>query len=109
LGKCSRRAPTEVTEPGLPSRVREIIEATGSQALESGIHSGIINKEGVTSRGVFDGGDQERNRAGRYCEWAKQTAPRWPRTARVLRTLADSYKRHARREDNEASVRANAE
>jgi hypothetical protein len=89
--------------------VREIVEATGSQALESGIHSGVVNKEGVTSRGVFDGGSQERDRATRYREWASQVAPEWPRTARMLRTLADSYKRRARREDLEADVRANTE
>jgi Helix-turn-helix domain len=92
------------TEP-----VREIIETIGSQNVESGVHTGVINDRGVTSRGVFDGGKQEWDLAMQYREWSTQTATDWRRTSRVLRGLAESYERDARREDAEAAVRGDTE
>ena len=85
------------------------MEATGSQALESGIHTGVVNNDGVTTRGVFDGGDLERNKAARYREWSKQVASGSPRTGRLLRRLAEGYERDARRHDDEAATRSDSE
>lgn len=81
--------------------IRDLIEDLGSKGLEIGLHLGVVNSRGVTSRGVYDGGDQERALAARYREWA-HTAERWPRTSRLLRELADDYERDARREDDRA-------
>lgn len=89
--------------------VRDIIETIGSTSVETGIHVGVVNARGITSRGVYDGGEQERELAQRYREWAQQTAGRWPRTSRVLRGLAESYERDARREDLRAAVTADTE
>lgn len=89
--------------------VREIVETIGSTSIESGIHVGVINSRGVTSRGVFDGGEQERELAIRYREWTTATAGTWPRTSRVLRQLAESYERDAHREDEWAELRADTE
>ena len=89
--------------------VREILESLVSRSLETGVHVGVINGRGVTSRGVFDGGDQERRLAAQYQEWATETSGRWPRTTRVLRGLAEEYERDARREDSWASTRADTE
>jgi hypothetical protein len=89
--------------------VREIIESTGSQNIESGIHTGVINDRGVTTRGVFDGGQQEWELAAHYRELSTQTATNWKRTSRVLRRLAEDYERQARRNDAEAAVRADTQ
>jgi excisionase family DNA binding protein len=89
--------------------VREIIETIGSQDLESGIHTGVINARGFTSRGIFDGGKLEWDLATRYRELSKQTASRWRRTSRVLRRLAEDYERQARQNDAEAAVRADTQ
>jgi hypothetical protein len=89
--------------------VREIVETIGSQSIESGIHTGVINDRGTTSRGVYDGGKQEWDLAAKYRDWSKQTATEWPRTSRVLRRLAESYERDARREDAEAILRGDTE
>lgn len=89
--------------------VRDIIETVGSKSIETGIHVGVANDRGVTTRGVYDGGQQERELAGRYRAWAKQTADDWPRTSRVLRGLAESYECDAQREDERARVRADTQ
>ncbi len=89
--------------------VRDIIETIGSQSIESGIHVGVINDRGITSRGVFDGGKQERELASRYRQWGKETAGEWPRTSRVLRGLAEDFERDAQREDERAELTSDTE
>jgi excisionase family DNA binding protein len=87
--------------------VRDLLESIASPHLESGVHTGVVNDRGFTSRGVFDGGEQERDLAARYNELATQASSNWPRTSRVLRQLAKSYEHDARRNDEEAAVRSN--
>jgi hypothetical protein len=89
--------------------VRDILEDIGSPSLETGVHIGAVNQRGVTTRDVYDGGQQERALAARYRQWAKQTAGSWPRTSRVLRGLAESYEREAQREDAQAEITADTE
>jgi excisionase family DNA binding protein len=89
--------------------VRRIVETVGSRSIESGIHTGVVNDRGFTSRDVFEGGKQEWALASKYRDWAKRTATDWPRTSRVLRGLAENYEREARREDDEAAIRGDTE
>lgn len=89
--------------------VRTIIESIGSPNIESGIHTGVRNDGGTTTRGVFDGGKQEWELAATYRDWAARTSTQWPRTSRILRGLAESYEQEARREDTEAARRADTE
>ena len=49
-------------------RVREIIENIGNLRLDTGQHIGKTNKRGITTRGVFDGGDRERDLEKKYRE-----------------------------------------
>lgn len=87
--------------------VRELIEDIGSRELETGLHIGRINSRGVTTRGAFDGGDQEKAIADGYRAWAAVTAGKWIRTTKLLRGLAESYDQDAQRLDAEAEVRGN--
>ncbi len=109
IGQMLAHSPAGADEAWPAEAVREIVEATGSQSLESGVHTGVINSDGVTTRGVFDGGDLERSKAARYWKWSKQVAPSSPRTGRLLRRLAESYERDARRHDDEATTRSDSE
>lgn len=86
--------------------LRDLLEMIGSRELENGVVLGRINSRGVTWRGVYDGGQQERDLAKQYREWSQLTRSRWPRTARILRELAESYEREARRQDLEAELDA---
>ena len=89
--------------------VRNIIEAIGSPGIEAGVHRGRVNSRGVTNRGVYEGGKQERELANEYLVWVKKTAHRWPRTARLLKQLAEGYEIDARRMDERANVSADTE
>ena len=79
--------------------IRNLIEDLDSDSFAQGLAIGRFNVRGVTSRGLFDGGRQEDALADQFDEWAKQTTPRWPRTGRMLREMAMSYRRQARRQD----------
>ena len=89
--------------------VRSIIEAIGSPSIEAGIHVGVVNDRGFTTRGPYDGGEKERNIAARYKRWAQQASGEWPRTSRILRRLAEEYEREAGRHDAEAQVSADTQ
>jgi hypothetical protein len=89
--------------------LRDLLEVIGSRELENGIVLGKLNSRGFTTRNVYEGGHQERQIAQQYREWSKITRTRWPRTARILRDLADSYERQARREDLEAELDADSD
>ena len=86
--------------------VADVVEAVASASLETGLHIGRLNSRGVTTRGAYDGGSQERELAAQYRAWAATRATTHRRTARVLRDLAEEYGRDAKREDNEAAMRA---
>lgn len=86
--------------------VRELLEAIGSRDLENGLVIGRINSRGVTWRGVYDGGEQERKLAASYRSGSNSTKAAWPRTSRVLREIAESYERDAKREDLRAELDA---
>jgi hypothetical protein len=85
--------------------VRDIIEDVGTRHLEAGIELGIRNSRGVTSRATDEGGDQERKLAEKYDEFATATTDAWPRTAAMLRRLAERYRDDARREDDDVAQR----
>ncbi|MDE0363366.1 MAG: hypothetical protein OXI74_19490 [Rhodospirillaceae bacterium] len=82
--------------------VRELLDSTMVPAIGIGFDVGTHNLRGVTSRGAFDGGDQERTLADKYAEWALAIASKWPHTAGLLWRIAESYQHEAQRIDQEA-------
>lgn len=89
--------------------VRVILETLKNSRLEAGMIRGRLNRRGVSSRGVFDGGVQEVALAERYREHSHRMNARWPRTAGILWGLAEDYEREAFREDVEAEQRGSQE
>ena len=83
--------------------VRDLLDDLGSRQIGNGFIIGKRNLRGTTSRGVFDGGEQERSLADGYRQDAARIAARWPLTAQLLRQLAASYESQARQEDQEAA------
>ena len=84
--------------------VRDLIESVGSEHLESGLRTGIYNNRGVTTREVGEGGRQERDLVANYREHAAALVDQWPRTARLLREIAETYQSEAGREDLQAEL-----
>lgn len=102
IGHILAHAPedSDGTWPTLP--VRTIIEVVGSSHIENGFRTEIYNKRGTHSRGLTDGGAQERDLAEKYRELALRISEGWPRTAAVLRTIADGYESEARMHDEQS-------
>ncbi len=81
--------------------MRELIERLGRSEADRGFEIEVRNSRGATSRGLTDGGEQERVLAAKYKELARKVADQWPRTARILRSVAKTYEEDARREDEQ--------
>jgi hypothetical protein len=105
IGRVLAHGPADTDGARPCEPIRALLERLQSPPLEEGIRVELYNSRGPTSRGVFDGGDQERVVAAGYAEQAEKFADRWPRTAALLRELAESYEREARRHDEEAERR----
>lgn len=93
-------------EPWPPLAVREVIEEVASETVEEGFYIGVVNRRGTSLRAHGAGGEQERQLASRFRGWAEALRIEWPRTARELRRVVESYERDARREDQCADLMA---
>lgn len=82
--------------------VRDLLEELQSDSVEEGFRVGIFNSRGVTVRSPGDGGQLERELASRYREQESKVAYQWPRTAALLRRLAQTYEWEARIIDDNA-------
>ncbi|NJR73285.1 MAG: hypothetical protein HC773_05475 [Scytonema sp. CRU_2_7] len=79
--------------------VREIIEEVASKQMERSIATGVFNKRGVWTKSIGEGGVQERELAETYRNYANAVRDTHPRTAAMLRSIADGYISDAHRED----------
>ena len=82
--------------------VRDIIESLECPDIEEGILLGRLNQRGVTTRGIYTGGIQERELAQKYHTGAQRIAIHYPRTARILRNIAADLDWQAHRFDKGA-------
>lgn len=84
--------------------VREVIEEVASKQIERAIATGVFNKRGVWTKSIGEGGVQERQLAETYHFYAAVLADSYPRTAAMLRSIAEGYISHAYREDIRAEL-----
>jgi len=87
------------------AEVAEIIEHRSSDSIERGIAVERFNMRGVTTRGPFDGGEQERALAERIGQWANLRTT-YPRTYALLSQMAAAWRREGEREDERAKLDA---
>jgi len=104
IGQAFAHVPVDADGIWPSASVRDLIEAVKSTSLENGAITGRLNSRGITSRGVYDGGNQERSLAEQYRQWSLAVQMRWPRTAHILRAIAESYERDAEHEDGRAQL-----
>jgi hypothetical protein len=99
IGHLLAHAPQEADGVWPHTCVREIIEGCQSSYLESGIHAGRITMRGAHGRNPLEGGRQERELGRQYRTWAKAVRARWPQTAGLLNSLAQTYESLGRFQD----------
>jgi hypothetical protein len=102
IGQILAHVPADADGVWPATCVREVIEASQSRELENGFVIGTQNKRGVTSRGMTDGGTQERGLAANFRKWAKATALEWHRTSAALARIAASYEELSQWHDERA-------
>lgn len=102
IGYLLAKAPAGADSVRPCEAVRDLLDSIGSLSVGDGFMAGTHNLRGITTRGAFEGGHQERTLADEYREQAAMIASKWPYTASLLRRVADSYQHEARRNDREA-------
>jgi hypothetical protein len=101
IGQALAYAPADAEGLFPPRVVRDLLEDLRADHIERGLEIGIVNRRGMTWRGMTDGGVQEWELAANYRRDAL-AASEWPRTKKILNGLAEHYEHDARREDDEA-------
>jgi len=105
LGEIMARGPSGPDGIFPSEPFRSVIEHVGTDEMLQGLSIGCFNKRGVHSRGMFDGGEQERDLAVHYRINAQELQFTHPKLAATLEQLAKSYDRHGAMEDSEARLR----
>ena len=99
----SRARPDE--EGRWPCRaVCEALERMSCGDVDRGFMIGRSRARGIVTRQVGEGGDQERELAAQYRNWAQQVAYEYPHVGGILKRIAEDYDSNAGREDTEASL-----
>ncbi len=88
--------------PCLP--VRELLEDSTAENIRSGFECGVRNNRGAHSRGILDGGEQERTLADHYRGLAQPLVGSYPNTAECLIEIARGYEHEARWHDDDADM-----
>lgn len=82
----------------------EIIDQVNSRRLNEGYQVGLFNSGGATWRGVYDGGDIERNRAAYFEDLESSYRMKFPVVAGIFKQLKEEYLHFAHGADRSAEL-----
>lgn len=105
LGEIIARGPSGPDGIFPAEPFRSIVEYVGTDDLLQGVSIGCFNKRGIHSRGMLDGGEQERDLAAQYRVNSQALQFSHPKLAATLEQLAKSYERDGAMEDSRARLR----
>jgi hypothetical protein len=104
VGRVLAHAPPD-PDGGWPHRVvRDEIERLSSDEVERALQMERFNMRGAHSRGIYEGGEQERDFA-KASYVAAEITTGWPRTSALLRATGKMWEEDARRADLDAAQR----
>jgi hypothetical protein len=104
LGQILAYAPPDADGIWPFKAARDVLDRPELEDVRSGFHTGCYNKRGVTSRAPDEGGGQERTLADSYRAHARAVQNSQPNLAAALEDLARTYERQGVREDVEAML-----
>jgi hypothetical protein len=79
-----------------------IIELINTDSLKRGYSSSMFNKRGSSRRGIFDGGDIEREKAKYFEGLVNDFKSKYPNVAEIFKNLKQGYLADAKRMDESA-------
>jgi hypothetical protein len=101
IGKILAQYPEDI--PEWPNKtIFQIIEDIDSDSLNRNYSSAMFNKRSFTSRGAFEGGNIEREKAAYFQKLANDHKIKYPNTAKIFQNMSKSYVRDAKRQDEDA-------
>lgn len=104
IGKILAQYPENISE-WPQETIFKIIEEINSESINSNYSSALFNKRSFSSRGAFDGGDIEREKATYFKKLEKDFKNKYPNVAKEFKRLSDGYLLDAKRMDDEAERR----
>jgi len=105
IGHILYHAKHDDSELWLPLVIRDLLEKLRSDDIELGLELAEHNARGVTWRNPTTGGEQERAIKERYLAQAEKVRLSWPRTAAMLRRIAQAYASEANMWDVDTNLR----
>jgi len=102
IGKVLRYGPPESDNTWPHETICNIVESIASAELEQGFEHEVYVSRGVVR---ITGGQQEKELAERYYTYATKVSDKWPRTAAMLRRIAEHYLGQSQRDALEAELR----
>lgn len=102
IGEVLSYSPTEADGLWPCNPICRVLEEFRNEIIHRNFMIGVHNQIGGTSRGVFDGGHQERVLVANYRDLSQKIHDRYPIVSDLLIEIANSYEREAKREDEEA-------
>jgi hypothetical protein len=106
IGAVLYHAPNERGTGRWPSNVlARVLEELQSPEIENGLQIEVHNTHGVTTRGVLDGGQLEREQASAWSARADGIPLEWHRAKRLCHLIAESWEGMARQMDEHAAQR----
>jgi len=104
VGHLLAHAPIDPNDGAWPDvAVRALVNDLRSEEVERGLTTERFNMRGVHTRGLYDGGEQERDLAQLYRDWAAASAG-YPRMSAVLAEMAERWDGDAARQDDRAET-----
>lgn len=101
IGQVLARYPKDC--PSWPEeKIFQIIEYINTDDLKRGYYLGLVNKRSFSTRGAFDGGDIEREKATYFEKLENDFKYQYPNVARIFKDIKKSYLNDAKRMDEEA-------
>ncbi len=99
IGEMLAYSPPNAEKTWPSSVICQILEEFDNEEVERGIFFEKRNTRGIVSKHPSEGGEQERNLAKQFRDWADVLQSEWLAAPRLLRRLAESYDFEAKRED----------
>ena len=88
-----------------PDEICSILEEINTDSIKRNFSCAIYNKRGSHTKGVFEGGEQERELAKYFHDLASNHKNKFPHVASILEGLSKGYEAEAKREDETAEKR----